>query len=113
MNCKNLLERLFQIKKQSPSRTLEQEADRGSHAENILRDELFKEVVDEIRKKLIDQWTDSPIRDTEGREEIHRMLYLLNSIVKNIEDTYETGQLARKQLVIEEEKRKREKHRRV
>ena len=45
---------------------------RAVDAERILNEPVVKEALAAIRQEIIDQWTATPARDTEGREWIWR-----------------------------------------
>ena len=49
---------------------LEKEQQRGHRAKQILEDEIFVEAIQKVSAELDQEWINSPVRDTEGRERI-------------------------------------------
>ena len=52
---------------------LEKEKQRGLRAKQILEDEIFVETINTIKTNLYQEWINTPIRDSEGREKIFLM----------------------------------------
>ena len=77
---------------------LEKEKQRGIKAKQILEDEIFAEAVQKVSEELRQEWLNSPIRDTEGREKIYMMEKMLNVLLVQIRSVMETGKLASKQI---------------
>jgi len=77
---------------------LEKEQQRGHQAKRILEDEIFVEAVQKVSAELRQEWLNSPIRDTEGREKIYMMEKMLNVLLVQIQSVMETGKLASKQI---------------
>ena len=74
---------------------MDKDLKRGSHAEQLLRDELFNEAFDTVESAIIDKWKTCPIRDREGEHELKLMLVLLGDIKGYIVEVMNTGILAR------------------
>jgi hypothetical protein len=102
-----LMEKL--LRKMSGHRALglDKEIRKGYQAEHLLKNELFYEVVENLRDRIRAEWESSPIRDIEGQQYLKLMLKAINDIVNNIEQIYSTGQMAKQQQEIEEKKKKR------
>ena len=77
---------------------LEKEKQRGQRAKQILEDEIFAEAVQKVSAELRQEWLNSPIRDTEGREKIYMMEKMLNVLLVQLRSVLETGKLASKQI---------------
>ena len=76
----------------------EKEIQRGQQAKRILEDEIFVEAIQKVSAELDQEWINSPIRDTEGREKIYMMKKMLNVLLVQIKSVMETGKLASKQI---------------
>ena len=76
----------------------EKEIQRGQQAKRILEDEIFVEAIQKVSAELDQEWINSPIRDTEGREKIYMMKKLLNVLHVQLKSVMETGKLATKQV---------------
>ena len=76
----------------------EKEIQRGQQAKRILEDEIFVEAIQKVSAELDQEWINSPIRDTEGRERIYMMKKMLNVLLVQIKSVLETGKLASKQI---------------
>ncbi len=82
----------------------EVERKRGADASYILEHPLYVESVTSIRERLMKNWQESPVRDTEGREKIWMMLTMLNEIEANFRSMVQTGKLASSQLASAKQK---------
>ena len=76
----------------------EKEIQRGQQAKRILEDPIFVEALQKVSQELDQEWINSPIRDTEGRERIYMMKKMLNVLLVQIKSVLETGKLASKQI---------------
>ena len=47
---------------------LDKEQQRGHRTKQILEDEIFVEAIQKVSAELDQEWINSPVRDTEGRE---------------------------------------------
>lgn len=70
----------------------------GDQARLVLENEVFQQVMDDIKTELTDQWKQSPVRDQEGREKIYQLLRLAEKLEANLKTRLETGKLARLEL---------------
>lgn len=77
---------------------LEKEQQRGHRAKQILEDEIFMEAIQKVSAELDQEWINSPVRDTEGREKIYMMKRMLNVLLVQLQSVMETGKLASKQI---------------
>jgi len=76
----------------------EKEIQRGQQAKRILEDPIFVEALQKVSQELDQEWINSPIRDTEGREKIYMMKKMLGILHVQIQSVMETGKLATKQV---------------
>ena len=76
----------------------EKEIQRGQQAKRILEDPIYIEALQKVSQELDQEWINSPIRDTEGRERIYMMKKMLNVLLVQIKSVLETGKLASKQI---------------
>ena len=76
----------------------EKEIQRGQQAKRILEDPIYVEAIQKVSQELDQEWINSPIRDTEGREKIYMMKKMLNVLLVQIKSVLETGKLASKQI---------------
>ena len=76
----------------------EKEIQRGQQAKRILEDPIFVEALQKVSQELDQEWINSPIRDTEGRERIYMMKKMLNVLHVQLKSVMETGKLATKQI---------------
>ena len=76
---------------------LEKEKQRGQRAKQILEDELFVEATNIIKTNLYNEWINTPIRDSEGREKIFLMTRMFDGLLVQLKSVLETGKLATKQ----------------
>ena len=77
---------------------LEKEQQRGQQAKRILEDPIYVEAIQKVSQELDQEWINSPIRDTEGREKIYMMKKMLNVLHVQMKSVMETGTLASKQV---------------
>ena len=76
----------------------EKEIQRGQQAKRILEDPIYVEAIQKVSQELDQEWINSPIRDTEGREKIYMMKKMLNVLHVQLKSVMETGKLATKQV---------------
>ena len=76
----------------------EKEIQRGQQAKRILEDPIFVEALQKVSQELDQEWINSPIRDTEGREKIYMMKKMLGILHVQIKSVMDTGKLASKQV---------------
>ena len=77
---------------------LEQRIYNGDRAKEILENEVFQAVFEDIEKELYQAWKQSPQRDAEGRERIHLALSMMGKVKASLTTTLETGKLAMLEL---------------
>lgn len=76
--------------------TPEQEIQRSNDAKAIIENSLYQESYTELRKELINELLDTPLRDTEAREKIYMMVKMLDSVQTRIQSIMETGTILKK-----------------
>lgn len=77
--------------------------DRATRAGRLLKDPLIVEARELVRSAILAKIETSPVRDTEGREHLYKMLKALNDVMGCLERAVADGKIA---LHIEEEKRR-------
>jgi hypothetical protein len=77
---------------------LEQRLYNGDRAREILENEVFTQVFDDIETEILTQWKSSPARDLEGREKLWQLLSLLGKLKSTLQTTLDTGKLAKLEL---------------
>lgn len=70
----------------------------ADRAREVLDNEQFQMAFDKIKNEVLQQWEESPARDTEGREKLWLMLSLLKKLEATLKTTIETGTLAKLEL---------------
>jgi len=78
--------------------TLDQRLYVGDRAKEVLENEAFVAAFEASEQEVIEQWTNSPARDAEGREKLWQYLMLLRKVKANLQSTLETGKLAKLEL---------------
>jgi hypothetical protein len=78
--------------------TLEQRLYNGDRAREILENEVFQQVFEDLSTEITEQWKKSPARDEAGRHELWLMQSLLTKLQAMIQETLDTGKLAAKEL---------------
>ena len=77
---------------------LRNEATRGMAANELIANELLIEAFAKIDARIMQEWADSPARDTTGRENLWTMKKLLSNLSAHIAEVATTGKLASLQL---------------
>lgn len=77
----------------------------ANRAREVLDNEAFQAAFSGIEQQVIEQWTNSPARDKEGREQLWVYLSLLRKVKAQLTYSMETGKLA--QLEIEHQEKKK------
>ena len=76
---------------------------RAERANRILKDPLFTESYELLKSAIFTKIEASPVRDTEGREHLYKMLKALNDAKGCLEQVMENGKVL---LHLKEEKRR-------
>jgi hypothetical protein len=76
---------------------------RGVRAEKIIGDALYVEAWDKVRAAILTKFEASPVRDTEGREHLFKMLKALNDAKGALEQVMRDGKVA---IHLQEQKRR-------
>jgi hypothetical protein len=79
--------------------------DRGARAKAFMDDELMVEAFSEIRRRYIDEWEKTPVRDSEAREKIWIMLKLLDKVKGHLEQVVADGKIAEKEIAALEKRK--------
>lgn len=74
------------------------ELQRGDMAAAVLDNPIYAESWDMVRNGIISAWENAPIRDKEGQNELKLMLKVLGDVRKTVEQTMQTGKMARIRL---------------
>jgi|TARA_B100000900_G_C20508820_1_gene687092 hypothetical protein len=77
--------------------TPDQEKQRSELAKNVLENPVFQDAIKQIKQELYGEFTNSPARDSEGREKIYLMGKMFDVLLVNIKSVMETGKLNKKQ----------------
>lgn len=77
---------------------IEQRLYNGDRAKEVLENEAFQGAMATIKQEVIEQWTNSPARDHEGREKLWQFLKLAQKLEATLQTTLETGKLAKLDL---------------
>jgi hypothetical protein len=70
----------------------------ANRAKEILDNEVFQQVMDDLQTEIIEQWKNSPARDEEGRQNLWSLLKLSQKFQLILKSSLETGQLAELEL---------------
>lgn len=76
--------------------SLEQDVERGRMADEVLKNDVYAESYALIEQELVRLWRDS--RDKNEREDIHKLLRMLEKARNVLESTMRSGKLAADQL---------------
>ena len=76
---------------------------RAARAEKILQDAVFVESFDKVKAAILAKFETSPVRDSEGREHLFKMLKALNDAKGYLEQVMQDGKVV---LHLKEEKRR-------
>lgn len=79
-------------------KTIEQRIYDANRAKEVLENEAFIAAFDDTEREIIEQWTNSPARDAEGREKLHTFLVLLRKVKTHLTYSLDTGKLAKVEL---------------
>ena len=74
--------------------TIEQRIYNGNRAKEILENEVFQSVFEDIEQELFEAWKTSPQRDAVAREKLHQYQTMLARVKMHLTSTFETGKLA-------------------
>jgi hypothetical protein len=86
---------------------LHEEISRGQQAKELMEHPLFREAVETLRTRYMDEWAASPVRDPEGREKIWMLQKSLSAVESHVKEVMETGKLARIQWEQEQTRSQR------
>ena len=75
-------------------KTIEQRIYDANRAKEVLENDAFIAAFADTEQEIIGQWTNSPARDSEGRERLHSYLMLLRKVKAHLSYSLDTGKLA-------------------
>ena len=73
---------------------LAEEIERGSEAERILNNPVYKDALESVRKGIVSAMADSPMGDDKTHNRLVIALQLLNQIDRNLTTVMQTGKMA-------------------
>lgn len=76
--------------------SLDKDADRGRRAEEVLDNDVYSDAYKDISDALITNWRAATSKDE--REELHKLLKLLDKVQNVMESTMRSGKLASAEL---------------
>lgn len=76
--------------------SLEQEVERGRHAEEVLNNPVYVEAYALIEQGITEQWRQS--RDASEREQLHQLLRMVDKARTVVETTMREGRIAADKL---------------
>ena len=76
--------------------TPEEELKKSEQDKKIVEDPICVEANDKLKKELMDEIVNSPIRDTEAREKLYFMIKMHESVLNQLKSIMETGKLIKK-----------------
>lgn len=74
--------------------TVEQRIYDGNRAKEILENEVFQQVFNDIESEIWEAWKKAPLKDVEGREKLHQYLTMLGKVKTQLESILESGKLS-------------------
>lgn len=74
------------------------EIERARQAQELAEHPLFKEALEKYKARLHQEWADSPVRDTEGRERLWLMSKTVSVVEGHLNELMQTGKMATVQM---------------
>lgn len=74
------------------------DAERGTHAERLLADELLSEAFAKIEQSYMDAWKATGARDTDARERLWQAFQIVGKVKTHLQTIAADGALARRDL---------------
>ena len=78
--------------------TPEEELRRAREAERLFNDATLQETLDVMERDVMEAWITCPVRDTEGREEMWRLIRTTRKFRDLLKGTMESGKLAAEKI---------------
>ena len=78
---------------------------RAERARAILEDEMVKGALADMKRLIVEAWEQSPVRDVEGREHLHRYLKVIGQFEGAFIAHITTGKVAAHHIRAEEERK--------
>lgn len=66
---------------------------------------MVKSALADMKLRIVQAWEQSPVRDVDGREHLHRFLKVIGQFEGALKAHIETGQIAAHQIKVEEERK--------
>jgi len=63
------------------------------NAREILKEQVFKDAVEDVRSKLFSLWENSNTSDQEGREECYREIHALKAVINKLQSQVDDEKL--------------------
>lgn len=82
----------------SEQELLDKEKRRGEEAQRLLNNDLLKETLDAMESEAITLWEQTPARDVEGREHLHRFYIAVRKFRNTLLNFVSTGDMASLQI---------------
>ena len=70
----------------------------GEKAHRLLKDEVFKESIDNLKQKYLDSLVETKRLDVEGREYLYKSVRLIDEIIYHLGLILEDGKIAAKEI---------------
>lgn len=83
----------------------QKDVDRATKARLLLDDTMLQDALKAIETEVVEQWTNCPARDTEGKEALWQLMKTAQKFRSILIGHIETGKMATAQLAKFEEKR--------
>lgn len=74
--------------------SLQADIERGARAKQLIDEPLITEAFASVRQAIHDRWESCPLRDHEGKHELHLMLKLLTDVRTVFETAIDDGKMA-------------------
>lgn len=71
---------------------------RADQARAVLENEAFQRAFSDIKQEITTQWTQSPVRDVEGREKLYSLLRLADKLELTLKASLTDGKLAAEEM---------------
>ena len=79
-------------------RALTAQVREGTKAKDLLESEAFKQVYQEVRDEIFEEFWNAPLRDAEGMVQLRLLAKAAQGFVARLETRVETGRMAEEQL---------------
>lgn len=83
---------------------LEQQVTRGRTAAAFLEDPVFRDAVEAVRKRTVEQWQSTQPTDVQAREGCHALMRALDSVLGEINKVVNDGKVAQNALARQKQR---------